>query len=121
MTKKTQAKRAADPLSSFRSVSMQTMHDKVTKQEEQSAAMVGGKRHAGSGASRHCKSDASSEIWQIECKQTEKESMSIKLDWLKKIQIEASNKQKWAMMCIKIQDEDWVMVPKWIFEKGNWE
>ena len=120
MTKKIKAKRAADPLSSFRCVTVQSMHEKVTKQEEQSAAMVNGKRHAGSGASRHCKSDASSEIWQIECKQTEKQSLSIKLEWLEKIQTEASNKGKWPMLCLRMK-EDWVMIPKWVFEKGSWE
>lgn len=119
--KKNKAKRLADPLSSFRSTRVQTMHEKVTRHEELAAQMVGGKRHAGSGASVHCKSDASSDVWQIECKQTEKASMSIKVEWLEKIQHEASMKQKWPMMSLRFQEEDWVMIPKWVFEKGNWE
>lgn len=114
-------KRSADPLASFRSVSVQSLQKKVLAQEEKAAAMVGGKRHAGSGSSRYCKSDASSDRWQIECKQTEKESLGVKLEWLEKIAREAVNKQKWPMLCVKIQAEDWVMIPKWIFEKGKWD
>lgn len=123
MTKRTEKKRLADPLSSFRSIRKQTPHLKVKNQEEESAAMVGGSRHAGSGASRYCKSDASSDEWQIECKQTEKQSMSLKTEWLEKIQHEAAGKGKMPMMHLRFTGmakdipEDWIMIPKWVFER----
>jgi hypothetical protein len=126
MTNRNKTKRLNDPLQSFRTVSVQSMHKNVIKQEEQAAAMVGGKRHSGSGSKIGHKSDASGEQWQVECKQTEKNSLVLKLEWLTKIQREAAAKNKWPMMHLRIESEadvpsDWIMIPKWLFEKANWE
>ena len=117
MKKKIQ--RLNNPLSSYRTVSVQKMHEKVKQQEVQAAELVGGRAHGGSGASMYCKSDASSDVWQVECKQTGKLSLSIKTEWLKKIEREAEAKSKWPMMHFRFEEmpTDWIMVPRWVFEK----
>lgn len=97
----------------------------VSKQEADGADLIGGSRHIGSGALPRSKSDASSDRWQLEAKQTEHLSISIKLDWLDKITREARTQDKKPMMHIRftnipqgmVVEKDWVMFPAKYFIK----
>lgn len=91
-------------------------------QEERVAKKVGGKRVAGSGASDYSKGDVRLDRFLIECKKSEKLSLRIKQEWLKKISNEARAKEKWPALSIEIQGEsdlltekDWVLVPLSVF------
>ena len=91
--------RKADPLRALRMAShaegpAESNHRTVFDQETQAASMVGGRRHAGSGSMDGLKSDASSDRYQIEAKQTKHEQIALKLEWLKKISYEAFGKAK---------------------------
>jgi hypothetical protein len=96
---------------------------KVVEQEKDSAVLIGGRRHIGSGALPGLKSDASSGIWQLEAKQTEKKSIGVTLDWLEKITREARTQDKRPMLHIRfldipdgmVVDRDWVMIPARFF------
>lgn len=123
--KKTQ--KEDDPLAAFRR-SARPSSDESTKEtvlahEEEAARAIGGKRHRGSGASPWMKSDASSEAYQIECKQTAHASMTLQFEWLEKISHEAAGKGKTPGMHIRfLRDvpgvpQDWVMVPAKVFEE----
>ncbi len=61
------------------------------KQEKQVAKKVGGKKQPNSGATAFQKGDVRNDLFLIECKTatTEKESFSIKKEWLQKIKEEA--------------------------------
>jgi hypothetical protein len=113
-----------DPLYSMMQVrKVHNMHERTVIQEHNAANLVGGKRHSGSGASIFCKSDASSDIFQVECKQTEKKSMAIQLEWLEKIQLEAIGKRKKPLLHLRFDaasvgtPKDWVCIPQWVFER----
>lgn len=96
---------------------------RVTKQEEDGANLIGGRRHIGSGAIPGLKSDASSKRWQQEAKQTEKMSIGIKVEWLDKITREARTQDKKPMLYIRfislpswcVLEKDWVMIPATAF------
>ena len=62
-----------------------------SKQEQKIAKAVGGKQVANSGATKFCKGDVTTDRWLIEAKTctTEKQSFSIKHDWLIKNKEEA--------------------------------
>jgi hypothetical protein len=97
----------------------------VNCQEEDGARVIKGKRHVGSGAIPGLKSDASSDVWQQEAKQTAKKSMSLKLDWLYKISFEAKQQRKRPMMHLRFTEipegmaveQDWVVIPAAVFAK----
>lgn len=126
-------KRDDDPLRELRenlySTKPSTTHGRVRLQEDQAGKLVHGKRHAGSGAMDHLKSDASGPRYQVEAKQSEKNSFSIKVEWLKKIWLEAFMKGKVPMLHIRLFSldhqvgQDWVMMPasefKEIFELAS--
>lgn len=61
------------------------------RQEKAVAKVIKGKQVSNSGATAFNKGDVSNESWLIECKTstTEKQSFSIKRDWLKKNKEEA--------------------------------
>lgn len=96
---------------------------RVSAQEEDGARLIGGIRHVGSGAIKYLKSDASSRSWQQESKQTEKESLALKLEWLDKISREAKKQDKNPMLFLRFTnvskfvtvDSDWVVIPARIF------
>jgi hypothetical protein len=73
-----------------------------TKQEKKVAKSIGGKKTANSGATFFQKGDIQSKDFCIECKTavSEKESMSIKKEWILKIKEEAfaMNKSYWALV-----------------------
>ena len=60
-------------------------------QEKQVAKAIGGRQTANSGATPFSKGDVTTKDWLIECKTctTEKQSFSIKQEWLKKNKEEA--------------------------------
>jgi hypothetical protein len=94
-------------------------------QEDEGAELIGGKRHIGSGAISGLKSDASSEIWQQEAKQTGGKSFRLSLDVLSKITSEARRQDKKPMLFLRftdipdemVVDDDWVIFPAKFF--GN--
>ena len=98
---------------------------KVIRQEEDGARLIGGRRHVGSGAITDLKSDASSDEWQQESKQTAKKSMSLKLEWLYKICVEAKTQDKRPMVHIRfteipeymVMPDDWVLIPAKEFKR----
>ena len=61
------------------------------KQEKKVAKAIGGKQTANSGATDFSKGDVTTDTWLIECKTatSEKQSFSIKREWLKKNKEEA--------------------------------
>lgn len=124
--KKRQANTENDPLLRFRLSGEnhhQDSHCFVRNQEEKAAELVGGKRHAGSGSQKFRKSDASSSEYQVECKQTEKESLSLKLEWLEKIAQEAEGRGREPLLHVRFLSaeehvgRDWVMMRASEFER----
>ena len=109
-----------DALTGFRSIRSETSHEKVRFHEDRAASVFGGKRHAGSGAFQGLKSDASSDDFQIECKRTDKDSLSFKVQWLDKISTEALGVGKIPAMHIELQNcehhKRWVVIPEQIFQ-----
>ena len=97
----------------------------VTEQEEDGAALIGGRRHVGSGAIPTLKSDASSDRWQQEAKQTRAKSINLTLKWLDKICREARLQDKAPMLHVRftdipegnVADDDWVLIPAKAFAK----
>lgn len=61
------------------------------KQEKRVAKAIGGRQTANSGATRYQKGDVTKADWLIECKTctTQKQSFSIKKEWLTKLREEA--------------------------------
>jgi len=98
---------------------------RVDEQEEEGARIIGGRRHAGSGAISGLKSDASSAAWQQESKQTRNKSFGLSLEILEKISREARVQDKKPMVFLRFTDvpehmavePDWVIVPKSAFEE----
>lgn len=111
----------------------QTDDKTPTAQENRIAGKLGGKRVRGSGASMYSKGDvrgvalssADTKIeFLVECKKTEKNSLILKWEWLRKITYEAMAKEKEPALTIEIQgnsdpnvDRDWILVPVRILEK----
>lgn len=109
-----------DPLAAMRQVrrpEAEVTPETVLAHEHRAADVFGGKRHRGSGASPFMKSDASSERYQIECKQTEAASLVLKLDWLKKITCEAVGRGRIPALHVRFLrdmpgvDRDWILLP----------
>jgi len=94
------------------------LRKKVTEQEDDGAAMIGGTRHSGSGAVDKLKSDASSDKWQQEAKQTVHQSFRLTVDVLDKITREARAQHKQPMVYLrftnmpteKIAPDNWVII-----------
>lgn len=115
----------AKPFTFDGSTEAKEARDRVGEQEDRTADLIGGHRHVGSGAIDDLKSDASSELWQAESKQTRARSFSVKLEMLEKIHQEARTQGKRPMVHLLFTDvpnhmtvcEEWVMVPAPVFEK----
>jgi hypothetical protein len=121
---KTRRSRGEDPLCRFWSIDRPTTQsERVKDQEEDAALVVGGRRHPGSGAFTGLKSDASGKDFQVECKQTEKRSLSLKAEWLEKINREAMGRGKEPMLHMRFLSmdpdtpQDWVCVPEIVWRK----
>lgn len=98
------------------------------KQEKRVAKMVNGRTTANSGATRFYKGDINTNDFLIECKTATKEvkSISIKKDWLEKLNEEkfAMGKQQMALAFDFGDGNDWFIIPKdlmnWLVENyGN--
>lgn len=116
--------------------------EKSKRQEQSLANSLLGKRRPASGAFKGQKGDVSSSCpsvfdedghpsikpFLIECKQTGSRSMSVKLDWIRKIEEEAASEDKLPALNLKFlpKDEkeikigycnDWVAIPRDVFER----
>lgn len=102
------------------------------KQEKRVAEKLGGKTQPGSGASMYAKGDVKQDNKEnfslthflIECKQTEKKSLSVKGEWLAKITREAMACGKEPALSIQIRgnddtmcEQDWVAIPMSVFQR----
>lgn len=109
-----------DPLAFTRQRNLPT---DPTAQEHHIAKVIGGSRHRGSGSSPWKKSDASSDDFQVECKQTIKESIRVTLEWLEKISEEGAARSKHPALHLRFlnapptTDQDWVMIPERVFKE----
>ena len=120
--------READPMAAYRKKA-KTDAPRVSSpaavfaQEQAAAATIGGKRHAGSGALTGARSDASSDRFQVECKQTGKLSLGLTVDWLIKISHEAHGCGKVPLMHLEFLaappdvSKRWVMMEEWMFQR----
>lgn len=101
-----------------------------TVQEDRIASRLSGKRVRGSGASKYSKGDVRGVSvgdieFLVECKQTEKASISVTWKWLSKISNEAVGQQAEPALSIEMKggeddpgvDRDWIMVPVRVFEQ----
>jgi len=87
------------------------------KSEKVSAKLVGGKRQPGSGAFYFAKADIVHPKFLIEHKETDKDVLSVKLDWLRKVTMQCvtSAKSPALMICLNSVKAPlpsrWVMFP----------
>jgi len=94
----------------------------VKIQEKRMAGMVDGKRQPCSGSNERFKSDATSKHFQCEAKQTQNKSMTLKLEWLIKIDKEADAVSKYPLIDIEFLNapprapKEWVAVPDYVFK-----
>jgi Holliday junction resolvase len=100
-------------------------------QERRVAAAVRGRRVKGSGCSPYAKGDVVAEAhagaagWLIECKRTEKASLSLKRAWLVKVAREAVVQGKRPALAVAMAggapagdvELDWVLVPLSLFTR----
>lgn len=90
------------------------------KQERELAEVTGGRRTAGSG-NKLDKGDVVTASFRYEAKSTDKESISIKLDWLEKIVSEAINTGKSPALAIHFSKaalpcgKDWILIERELF------
>lgn len=98
---------------------------KSRKQEDRVAKKVHGRRQPGSGSipSEHLKGDIKHDDFLIEAKRTNAKSLSVKGDWLLKIEDEARLLDKIPALSIEIGgipptiEKDWCMIPMSVFDK----
>lgn len=87
------------------------------RSEKKSAALIGGKRQPGSGAFYFAKADIVHPKFLIEHKETDKDTLSVKLDWLRKVTMQCvtSSKSPALMICLNSVQAPlpsrWVMFP----------
>lgn len=74
-----------------------------------SAKRYGGRVTIGSG-NKGDKGDVNAGEFKIECKRTDRDSLSLKGEWLRKIRDEAFVARMKPALEIEIKDETWVMV-----------
>lgn len=119
-----------DPLKSWRTRSrvnqqpQESTHQSVSRHEQEICESLGGHAHIGSGRLSGWKSDGSTEHYQIECKQTGKQSLALKVEWLEKITAEALPSGRIPLVAIRflniedpLTDKDWVLVPATEFNR----
>lgn len=99
-----------------------TTHKTQKKQERRIAKRLNGARQPASGALIWAKGDAKTKELLIDAKQTEKKSISIKWEWLKKIVDEANGENKTGAISIeflnydKLYERDWILIPMWFYK-----
>ena len=87
--------------------------------ENNLANKLGGKRQKGSGSVRHHRSDVITQELQIECKRTDKESISIKKEWLEKISREALVSNKIPALSIEFGEIEQLVEKSWVAVPAN--
>lgn len=63
---------------------------------------LGGKRQPGSGSKWNAKGDVRTDVSLVECKTTDKMSYSLKTEVLDKIQLEAMQQGKYAILALEL-------------------
>jgi Holliday junction resolvase len=70
------------------------------------------------------KSDGSTDKYQIECKQTAKDSLSVKSEWLEKISYEAYPNGRIPLVSLRflnildpLVSQDWIVIPATEFKR----
>jgi len=90
---------------------------KSKRQEDRVARKMGGRTQKGSGSVMFHKGDVKTQELLLECKRTDKASMSVKKEWLEKIAKEAVTYDRVPALSIefdgmaKLVEKDWIMVP----------
>jgi hypothetical protein len=97
---------------------------KSIKQEDRVAKKIGGRRQVASGAFPGHRGDVRSDELLVECKRTDKKSISVTIAYLKKISKEASAYGRTPAVSISFEgikpafegapslvDQDWVLIP----------
>jgi hypothetical protein len=88
----------------------ETPKEKSKRQEKAIAKKIGGRVTSASGAFLHDKGDVvKKRVVRIEAKRTDKDRLTIKREWLKKIRAEAGIEEIPAMN-IEIGDENWFII-----------
>lgn len=93
------------------------------RSEERAARRTGASRHPGSGALDGLKGDLSLDDFKIESKSTAGKSLSVRLDWLEKIDREAREVGRRPALLLQFTDDlgrlrrggSWVAVPEWLW------
>ena len=99
--------------------------DHGTRAEIQASKRLGGRLQHGSGNHSHSKGDILTAGFLIESKSTVAESLSVKVDWLRKIAKEAADVSKEPALILQFVDGNgkvlreggWVMVPERVFKE----
>jgi len=92
-------------------------------QEKRIAKELDGKTQPGSGAFENYKGDVKTQDYLMEAKRTDKNSITVKAEWLAKIDHEAINAGKKPALVIEIggmngfTENEWVAVPMSEFKK----
>lgn len=92
-------------------------------QEKRIAKELGGKTQPGSGCFDHFKGDVKLDDYLIEAKRTDKNSITVKAEWLSKIDHEAINVGKTPALVIEIggmngfTENEWIAIPMSEFKK----
>jgi hypothetical protein len=102
---------------------------KKSKAHEESAAKsYGGRRLKASGAAPFSRrdnntsgADVMSDLLLMQHKATERDSLSIKRDWLYEVSVEAARRSKYPALIILFEaekrvDNEWVAVPRKVFQ-----
>jgi hypothetical protein len=95
-------------------------HKHGQKSEVKTAKRLGGVPRPGSGAVAGAKGDIMLSEYLVENKSTEHKSISIKLEWLEKISVEAREESKIPALAIQFVDKAgnskrnarWVLIPE---------
>ena len=89
-----------------------------SKQEKRISKLIGGHQTKASGASTS-KGDCFNNVFRIECKSTEKKSLSLKMAWLDKITGEARDSGRKPGLSFQFNDstQRWIAVDEQIFRK----
>lgn len=82
------------------------------KQEKRGAHRFSGKVTPGSGNGEFAKGDVRTPHLLIEYKRTDKDSISLKADWLEKIREEAILDGRSPVMGIQVGGQNWVLIPE---------
>lgn len=96
--------------------------DATVHEQEVMGLFSDGRVHGGSGSSPNLKSDGHTKDLQIEAKMTRQMSLTVKQDWLRKIQFEARRVGRVPALALRFaenlgHEKDWIMVPaKWLAE-----